>query len=185
MTAAERVFSRKGFDQARMDDIAVETGLSKGTLYLYFKSKDELIIKILDRIFQREFKDLEALDFSEISATEALWRMIDIATKDIKIMMRLMPITFEFMGLAFRNKFVQKSFKEYINRYLGLLTPIIQYGIDSGEFRQGDPKEMAIVVGAVIEGTLLLWVYDKNIVDPEKHVRSGLHILLDGILFPY
>jgi hypothetical protein len=109
--------------------------------------------------------------------------MIDTATKDIKIMMRLVPITFEFMGLAFRNRFVQKSFKEYINRYLGILIPIIQYGIDNGEFRQGDPKDIAIAVGAMIEGTLLLWVYDKNIVDPEKHVRSGLKILLDGILY--
>ncbi len=59
MSAAEEVFTKKGFDNARMDDIAEETGLSKGTLYLYYKSKDDLIIAILDRIFQREFKVLE------------------------------------------------------------------------------------------------------------------------------
>ena len=58
INAAEGVFTKKGFDEARMDDIAEETGLSKGTLYLYFKSKDDLIIAILDRMFQREFKQL-------------------------------------------------------------------------------------------------------------------------------
>jgi AcrR family transcriptional regulator len=60
LNAAERVFTKKGIDLARMDDIAEETGLSKGTLYLYFKSKDELVISILDRIFAGVFKQLDA-----------------------------------------------------------------------------------------------------------------------------
>lgn len=44
--AAERVFFAKGFQQATMDDVAEEAELSKGTLYLYFKSKDELYLSI-------------------------------------------------------------------------------------------------------------------------------------------
>jgi AcrR family transcriptional regulator len=59
LNAAERVFTRKGIDLARMDDIAEETGLSKGTLYLYFKSKGDLIIAILERIFQGAFQMME------------------------------------------------------------------------------------------------------------------------------
>ncbi len=47
-------------------------------------------------------------------------------------MMRLLPITYEFMGLAFRNKLVQKTFKAYLNYYLELLIPVIQHGIDTG-----------------------------------------------------
>ena len=50
LDAAEDVFTRKGLDNARMDDIAKRTGLSKGSLYWYFKSKDDLIIAILDRV---------------------------------------------------------------------------------------------------------------------------------------
>ena len=42
LDAAAEVFSRKGFDKARMDDIVEKTGLSKGALYWYFKSKDEI-----------------------------------------------------------------------------------------------------------------------------------------------
>ena len=42
-TAATKIFSEQGFDKARMDDIASEAKLSKGTLYLYFKSKDAII----------------------------------------------------------------------------------------------------------------------------------------------
>lgn len=181
MNAAEEVFTQKGFDNARMDDIAEETGLSKGTLYLYYKSKNDLIIAILDRIFQREFKALATLDLSQTSATDAIWEYVDTVSKDVKIMLRLTPITFEFMGLAFRNKFVQKAFKAYFNRYMDILIPIIQHGIDTGEFRKTDAYEVAIAAGAVMEGTILLWVYDKSKVNPEKHIRSGMKLLLEGV----
>ena len=181
MNAAEQVFSQKGFSDARMDDIAEETGLSKGTLYLYYKSKDDLIIAILDRLFQREFRAFETLDLASMSATEAIWLFADTTIKDMKIMLRLLPITYEFMGLAFRNKLVQKTFKAYLNYYLDLLIPIIQQGIDSGEFRPADAKEVAIAMGAIMEGTLLLWVYDKSLIEPEKHLRSGMKLLLEGV----
>jgi AcrR family transcriptional regulator len=184
VNAAEDVFTQKGFDQARMDDIAEKTGLSKGTLYLYYKSKDDLIIAILDRIFQREFKVFEGVDLSVMGATDAIWLFIDTVTKDIKYILRLMPIAYEFLALAFRNKLVQGALKVYVNRYMSILVPIIQRGIDSGEFRPVDAQEVAIAAGAVLEGTILIWVYDQSLVDPERHIRSGMKLLLDGVLAP-
>jgi len=181
INAAEDVFTKKGFDEARMDDIAEETGLSKGTLYLYFKSKDDLIIAILDRMFQREFKQLENLNQDELSATDTIWKITDLLTKDILGLIRLIPIVYQFLALAFRNKYVQQALKKYINRYLDILIPIIQRGIDSGEFRQVDAREVAIAGSAIIEGTLLLWVYDKSMIEPEKHIRSGMKLLLEGV----
>jgi AcrR family transcriptional regulator len=184
MNAAEDVFTQKGLDDARMDDIAEETGLSKGTLYLYFKSKDDLIASILDRIFQREFRAFENTDLSTVSAADAIWLFTDTVTKDIKIILRLMPIAYEFLALAFRNKTVQKALKIYINRYMDIFTPVIQRGIETGEFRQVDVKEVGIAIGAIVEGTLLIWIYDNSLVEPEKHIRSGMKLLLEGLLAP-
>ena len=181
VTAAEGVFTKKGFAEARMDDIAEETGLSKGTLYLYFKSKDDLIIAILDRIFQREFKIFDEMDFSDKSAADTINHFVDTVSKDVKIMLRLMPIAYEFLALAFRNKTVQKALKVYVNRYMNILVPIIENGIASGEFKEVDPKEVAIAMGAILEGTILIWVYDKTLVDPEVNIRSGIKLLLEGV----
>ena len=181
INAAEGVFTEKGFDQARMDDIAEETGLSKGTLYLYFKSKNDLIIAILDRMFQREFKQFDNLNFSELSAIDTIWKITDLLTKDILSLQRLIPIVYQFLALAFRNKYVQLALKKYINRYVDLLVPIIQRGIDSAEFRHVNAREVAVAMGAMIEGTLLLWVYDKSLVDPEYHIHSGMKLLLEGV----
>jgi AcrR family transcriptional regulator len=181
LDAATEVFIQKGFDEARMDDIVDEAGLSKGALYWYFKSKDEIIISILDRIFQREFRQIDALKYAEGSASESILQFIEIGLHDLGSIFRLMPIIYEFLALAFRNKIVQAVIKRYLNRYLNILTTLIQRGIDSGEFRQVEAKEVAIAASAIFEGTLLLWIYDKSRINPEQHIRSGIKLLLDGI----
>jgi AcrR family transcriptional regulator len=184
LDAAEHVFTKKGFDLARMDDIAGQTGLSKGTLYLYFKSKDDLIIAILDRIFAGIFKQLEARKDNQLSAAQAVLQFTEEAIRDYKKMLRLMPVAYEFLALAFRNKTVQTALKQYFRRYMQVLVPIIQRGIDSGEFRWVDPNEVAIAAATIYEGTVLLWVYDSTLVDLERHMRSSIKLLLEGIQVP-
>ena len=182
LSAAEGVFTKKGFDEARMDDIAEETGLSKGTLYNYFKSKEDLVIAILDRIFLGAFKQFETPESAKLSASESIWRFTEEAISDYKKMLHMMPIAYEFLALAFRNKIVQKALKEYFNVYMDVLEPIIQRGIDTGEFRNVDAQEVAIAAGAIFEGTVLLWVYDKSRVDVERHIRSSIKLLLEGVM---
>jgi AcrR family transcriptional regulator len=181
LSAAEQVFTRKGLDLARMDDIAEETGLSKGTLYLYFKSKDDLIIAILDRIFQGVFTQLGGRINDQPNATEAINLFTEEAIRDYKRMLRLMPVAYEFLALAFRNRTVQKALKLYFQKYMDVLIPIIQRGIDSGEFRPVDASEVAVAAAAIYEGTVLLWVYDSSLVDLEHHIRSSMKLLLEGI----
>lgn len=181
LAAATEVFSRKGFSDARMEDIADETGVSKATLYLYFDSKDDLITAILDLIFQREFKEISQLDLRAISATEAIWQMIDLVVQDFIRMQHLVPVTYEFLALAFRNPVVQTAIQQYFDRYMQLLVSIIQHGIETGEFRAVPARDIAISIGALVEGTFLLWVYDPEQVDVEQDIRAGVQFLIMGI----
>jgi AcrR family transcriptional regulator len=181
LDAATDVFAKKGFNETRMDDIVTKSGLSKGTLYWYFKSKDEIILNILERMFSREFQELESLVDADQTATERLLYFTDRAIEDIRRMLRLMPLAYEFVAWAFRRKFVQEAFKRYINRFMDVLVPIIQQGTDAGEFRDIDPHAAAIAIGAIFEGTILLWVYDNSLVDTEKHIRDGIMLLLEGM----
>ena len=181
LDAAGKVFARLGFQKTRMDDIVEESGLSKGALYWYYKSKDDLIFAIFDRMFAREFEYLRQIQHAEGSASERIWQFVDRAIEDVNQMMRLMPIAYEFMALAFRSKFVQEAFKRYFHGYLDSLVPIIEQGIDAGEFRPVDAHEVALASGAIVEGTILLWVYDKSAVDVPKHIRSGINFIIEGI----
>ena len=179
--AATKVFAEQGFDKARMDDIAAEANLSKGTLYLYFKSKDAIITHLLERLFEREFSDLLLLENAPLPASEKLTLFVDKFIGDIHNWARIIPIMYEFLGRLFRQSIVQEAFKKYMRFYLNLITPIIQQGIDEGEFKADNAKDVAITIGAIFEGTILLWVYDSEIIDLEKHLGSGMKLLLDGL----
>ncbi len=179
--AATTVFSRLGFHKARIDDIAAEAGLSKGTLYLYFKSKDDIIASLLTKLFERELSKLYALQKDTRPSTERLLEYIEYSINDILKWQRFMPIMYEFLSRISRQSVVQKAFKTYFRSYMKMFTPIIQQGIDSGEFIAADAQEIAIAVGAIVEGTILLWVYDSEMVNLQHHVYSGVQLLLKGI----
>ncbi len=182
LEAAREVFARKGFHKARMEDIAARANLSKGTLYLYFKNKDALITALLDRLFQSEMSDLRAIQQEDAPAAERLWRFMETITADVQgSWMGILPVVYEFLALIFRNPLVQKAFRQYLRTYIALSIPIIEDGIARGEFRPVDPQEAALALGALFEGTLLLWVYDPETVDVERHIRSGFQILLEGM----
>ena len=181
LLAAETVFAQKGLSDARMDDIAEETGLSKGTLYLYYKSKDDLIIALLDRLFQYQFKEAEGLLSLKKSSEERLRQFMELAIRDISVMLKMTPVSYELLAFAFRNKHVRRSLKLYLNRYLNILVPLIQQGIDSGEFRQVPAHQAAIAAGAIFEGTILLWVYDHSQVDVPSQIRMGMDLLIEGL----
>ncbi len=181
LQAAMKVFSRSGFQHASMDDIVAESGLSKGTLYWYFKSKDEIIAGILDNIFARELADIRALPTVAGSAHDRLLRFADLTIDEIRQMTHFLPITYEFYTLALRNKTVQKVLRQYLDNYLEGLVPVIEQGIDRGEFREVDARQASIAFGSLVEGTLLLWVFDPKLVNLEEQIDSGIRLLLSGL----
>lgn len=181
LEAAINVFARLGIHNARMDDIVAESGLSKGALYWYFKSKDEIIISILGGLFEREFEDLQLMLESDEPVSERLVQFITYTLSDIQQMLKIIPLAYEFYALAFRNQAVGEAIKGYFRRYLQILTPIIQEGIDSGEFKPAEAQDIALTLGAVIEGTILLWVYDSETVDLDHQGKTSIQLLLKGI----
>jgi len=181
LDAATDVFVRQGIHKARVDDIAEEAGLSKGALYWYFKSKDEIIIAILDRIFEREFFHLQQLHSQDGSATERLSIFVESTIDDMQRWLKLIPMAYEFLGLVFRQKIVQQGFRKYFQTYTEMLTVLIQQGIDNGEFHASNARDVAVAIGAIMEGTILLWVYDPDVVDVERHIRYGMDIFIQGL----
>lgn len=180
--AASVVFSRLGFHKARMDDIVEESGLSKGTLYWYFKSKDDIITAILDRMFTREIAQVrKALD-DDKSAKENLEIYTKFVVADLLRMQPLMPIFIEFFTLAMRKKSILKVLNSYYKSFLELIIPVIQLGIERGELRPVAAEDIAIAIGAIFEGTILLWIYDPDSVALDKNIESSINLLLEGIL---
>jgi AcrR family transcriptional regulator len=165
-----------------MDDIVEESGLSKGALYWYFKSKDEIIEGIITSFLDIEMKKLRQLQQAEGSAADRLTAFSEIVIADFERLTPLLPMFYEFLGMVARHKTIQKLFTRYVNDFLDVLTPIIQEGVDSGEFRPLVAEDAAIAMGAIFEGTIVMRMYDPTKVNVVKHTRTSFNIFLQGLL---
>jgi hypothetical protein len=83
--------------------------------------------------------------------------------------------------MSFRNKRIGKFIRESMHRYLDLIIPVVQRGIDQGEFKPLDATDVAMAFGSIIEGSILLWSYDMNNVDFRALITKSVSIFLDGI----
>ena len=181
LDAAMKTFSEVGFHKARMSDIAATSGLSKGSLYWYFDSKDSIILNLLEKFFEPELNDLKALLTDSRSAEDRLGIYVDRVSDDMVSMLKWMPLIHDFIALAFRKEPVRKAISSYYQRHLEILLSLIQQGLDSGEFQADSAMEASIAIGSMLEGTVLLWVYDPSQIDIKYHIKSNINLLLQGL----
>ena len=183
LDAAMETFTEKGFHKTRMSDIAESSGLSKGSLYWYFDSKDAIIQKLIDRVFEFEIKDLSALITDDRSAEERLYIYTERGGQDIIKMLKWMPLIYDFLALAFRQDTIKNVIQRYYKKNLDLLVTLLQQGIDTGEFNLNSPLEAAYAIGAIIEGTVMLWLYDPDQINIQAHIKSSTKLLIQGLKF--
>jgi AcrR family transcriptional regulator len=181
LDAATKVFVRLGFQHARMDDIVEESGLSKGTLYWYFKSKEDIINAILRRLFAGELENLQSLLQAEGTASERLVQLTNNRVIGLKRMSSLVPIIFEFYAAAVHQQWVKQFINEYFGRFRTLLEELIQQGIDEGEFRHVNATQAAITLASLYEGLTLHWMMDPQTVQWEILNENSIPMLLDGL----
>jgi AcrR family transcriptional regulator len=182
LDAAMETFSKVGFHKARMSDIAESSGLSKGSLYWYFENKNDLIVKLLARVFEPELKDLRALLTDPRPIDDRLLAYAERGADDMIKMLKWMPIVYDFIALAFRQETIKVSIRKFYQQNMEILEALIQQGLDSGELKVDNAKDAAIAVGAIMEGTVLLWIYAPEQIDIRKHVMTNMTILMNGLI---
>jgi AcrR family transcriptional regulator len=170
MVAAKRVFTSKGFGKATMEDIAKEAELSPGTLYLYFKNKDELYASLSLRILQYLMIRLEHVNAEPF--TDAAQRLN--ALKDA------MFDVYEFDPLILINMFHMQSSETLKNLSPELLSEIetlsqnslksmasiFEEGIRKEMFVDQRPTEVANILWSLFSG-IVLWETSKKIINSE------------------
>jgi AcrR family transcriptional regulator len=171
--AAKKVFARKGFKGATMEDIAREAELSPGTLYLYVKSKDELFASLnLQFIDFIKAKMDRLLANSDLKPAEKVSEMKTIFLE----LYEFDPFTFNFLihlqtGGDLENfspEFLSEI-KERSGRGVRSIAAIFEEGIRKGAFSgEASPIALADIVWAGFLG-LVVWENAKEILDPQKN----------------
>ncbi len=166
LQAALRVFSRRGFHKARMDDIAQEANLSKGALYLYFRGKDLIIEALLDYLFAYEMRDLERVaQEHDRPVPERLRELAHAVIDSMKLVKPVLPVLYEFYALATRPGHIRNALQKYYRNYRDVLAAMLAEGVAKGDFRPIDTEAAAMALIAQFEGLLLLWVISPDLFD--------------------
>jgi AcrR family transcriptional regulator len=171
MVAAKRVFSESGFNKATMEDIAQEAELSPGTLYLYFKNKEELYASLSLRILQYLLIRVEHVNDEKDAGPE----------EKLDSLMEAMYDVYEFDPLIIINMFhlqssetlrnlspqLMSEIKELSRKSLSSIAKIFQEGVDAGIFLNRHPVALADTFWSLFSG-VVLWLTSKKLIDEEK-----------------
>ena len=178
LNSAIKVFSKKGFEATRMEDIAKTAKLSVGGVYWYYKSKEEIIIAIMEQLIDKDVKDLRALLEAEGSVRARLETYIGLSIDEAQ---EYIPITYELYSLAHRNAKVKNHIRAFLQTYHGVLEQFIQQGIDRKEFKSVNARETALTLAALYEGALELNMLDPERVDAKQTLLSSIRLLMNGL----
>ena len=137
MEAAVDIFSGKLFHQVKMDEIATRAGVGKGTLYLYFDSKEELFRQSFQHAVDLYYTKLkESLD-SESDSREKLKKLVYL---HVSLLQEHLKLIYLLVGQSMAPPLIfQEEVSKARNKLLSLLEGIIAHGIEQGEFRPLDP----------------------------------------------
>ncbi len=171
MEAAKSVFSAKGFNKATMEEIAGEAELSPGTLYLYFKNKEELHTSLSIDILQYLIGRLNEFIYdNEMRAEDKLVALrdafIDVYEYDAMVLINLFHLQ---SGETLKNlsDVVLEQLKKSSGDALNAIIMVVQAGMDEGVFVKKHPVALADIIWATYSG-VVLWVDSKRQLNNEK-----------------
>jgi len=174
---AAKLFSQKSFHDVKMDEIAEELSIAKGTIYLYFKSKEKLYLEILEESYEA----IEAILENEIAIDE---------TSPVKLK-KVLGIIFSFYRrnldvLKILSRDETHLIKEHFEftehwrlRRLKLYEKILEKGIDEGAFSIKNPKLTALIIFGLVRSVMFFYSTEK---DTTYIAEEVYYVITNGIL---
>jgi AcrR family transcriptional regulator len=186
MHAAMEVFAKKGVVKTKIIDIATTAGVGKGTIYEYFRSKEEIFCSTFDYYFHT----MEGMVQESVSKeTNPLKQLELIMTVSLDVFMHIGENLAEIMmdfwaeGIRNKNQMVLDSIdlKGIYANYRKMIQKILQSGIEQGVFKQMDVKSTASVFIAAFDGIILQWIMDREAVNLKKIPAALFDGFIEGI----
>ena len=181
LRAAIKVFAQFGYFNSKVSDIASEAGIADGTVYLYFKSKDEILHSIFDRAMA-EFiaegkKELAVIDAPKAKLTRIAELHLEKLGAD-----RDLAIVFQ-VELRGSTKFMQEFSAAGFAEYLDIIRKTIENGQRVGDFRNDIKPIMAakIFYGALDE-MVTNWILSKKSYPLGAMAEEVLKLFFGGVL---
>ena len=160
--AAVRVFARKGYYNSRVSDIAREAGIAAGTIYLYFKTKDDILVTLF-RDKMAKVRRLVALHFRMLEDNPELAEVVQVELRQ-------------------GQKFFRGASSQEIGAYFALIGSVLEEGVAQGRFRQDLAVKIAtkMLFGAM-DQMATSWVLGKRGYSLTDSAPAVAEIFLQGV----
>jgi TetR/AcrR family fatty acid metabolism transcriptional regulator len=180
LKAATRVFAQNGFFNAQVADVAKAAGVAAGTVYLYFRSKDDLLVSL----FERTMKEAIAAGRAAlIGATDPRERLKRIARLHLERLGRDRDLAVVFqVELRQSTKFMERFSSSYLREYLGIIRVAVEAGQTAGLFRADVSATTAakILFGALDE-MATNWMLSRRRYSLEADADAVIDLFLHGV----
>jgi AcrR family transcriptional regulator len=187
MKAAMAAFTKKGLSRCTMDDVAREAEVGKGTSYLYFKSKEELMLVMYEHYALQSLelqKDLVAKS-GAMDPRKLLEEICRQLLADAFRHRRIFGLWFQFLALSSAPRLrtsVKAILAKNYRSHSDYLEEILERGIKEGTFRPGlNKRAIAVALTSLLEGLLVRDYADETSVDLETDYLAMTTLILDGI----
>lgn len=178
--AAIRVFARNGYYNSRVSDIAREAGIASGTIYLYFKTKDEILVTLFRERMAAFVAQLRREIADEADPVARIRRLVGVHFA----VLEQNPALAEVVQVELRqgHKFFRGASAHEVSAYFELIGSILEAGVAAGRFRPDLPVKVAtkMLFGAM-DQMATSWVLGKRgyrLVDAADAVAT---IFLKGV----
>ena len=187
LKAAMRIFAQNGVIKTKMADIAFAAGIGKGTIYEYFRSKEDIFAEAYSHIFlDTETRIAEVLE-SAIQPEEKLRNLTRVTLEKFLIEdggeFAGIMMSFWSEGVRNKNERIMEiiDLKNIYSEFRIMISGILEEGITKGHFRDMDTYVTASVIIGAIDGILLQYIMDRGVFSPEKAIEVLLDSFLKGI----
>lgn len=179
--AALRVIARKGLDDTTIQDVAGEAGIAKGTVYVYFKDREELLARTVDRLYQDLLDELQPAFDGAGSFAE---KLADLARRQVRFFEKHRALFRASNALQHREPAAQKTKSRCFEQLMEKLEALFTEARRGGALRDGlDPRDVAAFYRDAVRGLILrrLDPKSKSRKNADDDAKLLVSILLHGI----
>jgi len=179
VNAAASIFNEKGLENTTVDDIAKKAGIAKGSIYLYFKTRDEIFLEGIKYAANTRIEKLKELLSLYKSAKDKLQALLKANAKMAETHPEIFFMNYALIISTHRNIKSQGA-SEYFKKYLELVEEIIKEGIKNKEFRALDPRIMALTIILTQDLSHIITNIDEKLVKTDGIINELMQLITNS-----